>query len=669
MTESAKILSDITVYAKYAKFLADKNRRETWDETIDRYLYMMLDKYCPANDRLVFDHVRDHHQTPQEFRACLNAMTEIGRGILLNSFMLFEKMVLPSMRGLQFAGEAIKRHHNRLYNCAFLPLDSIESFAETMFLLLGGSGVGYSVQKFNIEQLPAIKRPLFEAEYLIADTIEGWADAVKVLLEAHMGKRVTMPVFNYSLIRPKGSVLKTAGGKAPGPDKLRETLEKIAEILNKKKDGEQLTSLECHDIQCHIANAVVAGGIRRSAMICLFDFDDTAMRRCKTGAWWEQNSQRGRSNNSAVIVRGQISFAKFWEIWTDIRLSGSGEPGLYFTNNPRLGTNPCCEISLLMYQFCNLVEVNVSDVADQADLNARSVAAAFFATLQAGFTDFTYLRPVWKETTEREALIGVGQTGIASGAVLNLCLPWAAELVKEENRRVAALIGINPAARTTTVKPSGTSSLVLGTSSGIHAWHSLFYFRRLRLGKEEALYKYLVQTLPELIEDDKFDAANTAVLTVPQKAPHGAIVRTESMENLLERIKRWNVEWVRSGHVSGDNTNNVSATVSVEGRKVDAYLDKLRKWTGRKLIVPELSRWDKAGTWIWENQNSFNGMSVLPYDGGTYVQAPFEDCTEEQYNDLLPYLKGIDLTKVVEDADYTSFTQELACAGGACEVN
>lgn len=669
MTESAKILSDITVYAKYARFLPAYNRRETWVETVDRYLYMLLDHYCPASDRVLFDHVRDNYLTDLELHECLGRMTSVGKDILINSFMLFEKRVLPSMRGLQFAGEAIKRHPSRLYNCAFLPLNSLESFAETMFLLLGGTGVGYSVQSFNVDQLPLIKRPLFEAPYVVADTIEGWADAVKVLLESFTGRRVFKPAFDYSLIRPKGAPLVTAGGKAPGSAKLAETLVNLENILKSVPEGQPLSSLQCHDMQCHIADAVVAGGIRRSAMICLFDHDDQAMRTCKSGAWWMENSQRGRSNNSAVLVRGQVSFAQFWGLWTDIRRSGSGEPGLYFSDAENLGTNPCCEISLRPYQFCNLVEVNVSDVDTQDELNARSRTAAFFATLQAGFTDFSYLRPIWRETTEEEALIGVGQTGIASGGVLSLCLPEAARIVRDENERVAALIGINPAARTTTVKPSGTSSLVLGTSSGIHAWHSPYYLRRLRLGKEEALYKYLLETLPELVEDDAIDPANTGILTVPQMAPAGAIVRSESMENLLERIKYFNLQWVRAGHVSGANTNNVSATVSIADRRADRWLDKLRGWTGRRLLIPQLSRWDAAGIWIWENHYAFNGISVLPMDLGSYQQTPFEDCTEAEYLALLPHLKNLDLTHVQELTDNTAHTQEPACAGGQCDLN
>lgn len=303
-----------------------------------------------------------------------------------------------------------------------------------------------------------------------------------------------------------------------------------------------------------------------------------------------------------------------------------------------------CEIGLRPFQFCNLCEVNVSDVANQEDLINRSKAAALIGTLQAGYTDFHYLRPIWKQTTESEALIGVGMTGIGSGAVLNLNLREAADAVVEENQRVAKLLGINAAARTTTVKPSGTSSLVVGSSSGIHAYHAAFYIRRMRVGKNEALYKYMASALPELVEDDQFNEAG-AVLSFPQAAPQAAILRSETPEELLERVRRFNLDWVRHGHNSGDNTHNVSCTISVKE-----------------------DEWDTVTEWMWSNRNEYNGISVLPYDGGTYVQAPFEDITKEEYDALEVHLKAIDLTQVVEEEDNTDLSGEAACSGGSCDL-
>ena len=451
--------------------------------------------------------------------------------------------------------------------------------------------------------------------------------------------------FDFSDIRPKGARLITAGGKAPGPGPLRECLVKLQGIMDTKEDGDKLTTIEVHDMVCHIADAVLAGGIRRAALICLFSPDDDEMISCKSGAWWELNPQRGRANNSAVLLRSITEKDQFWDIWKRIEASGAGEPGIYFTNNVEWGTNPCCEIALKPFQFCNLCEVNVSDIESQEDLNSRVKAAALIGTLQAGYSNFHYLREVWKRTTEKEALIGVSMTGIGSGVVTKYNMTEASEVVKIENERVAKILGINSAARCTTVKPAGTTSLALGTSSGIHAWHNDYYVRRVRVGKNEAIYTYLSIYHPELLEDDKFRPHDTAIITVPQKAPEGAILRTESPFDLLERVKQVTKEWIKPGHRKGNNTHNVSATISIKN-----------------------DEWDTIGEWLWENRKFYNGLSVLPFDGHTYVQAPFTDCTEEEYNALMETLKEVDLSKVVELEDMTDLAAEAACAGGACEV-
>lgn len=305
----------------------------------------------------------------------------------------------------------------------------------------------------------------------------------------------------------------------------------------------------------------------------------------------------------------------------------------------------CAEISLRPFQFCNLCEVNVSDVESQEDLNERVRAAAFIGTLQAGYTDFHYLRPIWQRTTEKDALIGVSMTGIASGAVLRLDMKVAAKIVKDENARIAEIIGINKAARTTTIKPAGTTSLTLGTSSGIHAWHNDYYLRRIRVGKNESVYTYLSIYHPELIEDEFFRPHDTAVITIPQKAPENAILRSESPIQLLERIKRVHNEWVKPGHRNGSNTHNVSATISLREHE-----------------------WDAVGQWVWDNRDHYNGLSFLPYSDHTYKQAPFEDITQEEYERLFQSLKSIDLTKVIEIEDNTNLKSEAACAGGACEI-
>jgi len=437
----------------------------------------------------------------------------------------------------------------------------------------------------------------------------------------------------------------TSGGKAPGPQPLKECIVKIKGILETKEDGEKLTSLEVHDIVCHIADAVLAGGIRRAALISLFSAYDEEMISCKSGSWWETNPQRGRANNSAVLMRHKITKNFFMDLWKRIELSGSGEPGIYFNNDKDWGTNPCCEIALRPFQFCNLCEVNVSDVKTQDELNDRVAAASFIGTLQAGYTDFHYLREIWQETTEKDALIGVSMTGIASGKVLELDMEEAAKHVKIMNAMVSKTIGIKKAARCTTVKPAGTTSLVLGTSSGIHAWHNKYYIRRIRVGKNEAIYNYLAIHHPELLEDDYFRPHDTAIISIPQTAPRGSIIRTESAFDLLERVKKVATEWVKPGHKTGSNSHNVSATISLKEND-----------------------WDNAGEWMWENRNHYNGLSVLPYDGGTYVQAPFEDITKKEYDKMSKTLRDINLTKIIEEFDDTDLSGELACAGGSCEI-
>ena len=548
------------------------------------------------------------------------------------------------MRSMQFGGKPVMINNARLYNCCYLPMDSYESFSEVMFLLLSGTGVGYSVQNHHIEKLPEIRKPTKTRRYLVGDSIEGWADAVKVLMKAYFAGR-SLPLFDFSDVRPKGARLITSGGKAPGPEPLHDCLHNLRKVLDRKEDGEKLTSFEVHEINCYIADAVLSGGIRRSAMISLFDLDDEEMLTCKFGNWWETKAHLARSNNSAVIVRHKIDKETFMDLWKKIEASKSGEPGFFFTNDKDWGMNPCAEISLRPYQFCNLVTINASDVVDQEDYNARAKAAAFIATLQASYTDFHYLRDIWKKTTEREALIGVSMTGIASGKVLDLSMKEAANVVKEENKRVADLIGIKPAARTTTVKPEGTSSLVLGSSSGIHAWHNSHYIRRVRVGKNEAIYNYLLQNHPEIVEDEFFKPTQQAVIEIPQKAPEGAITRQESAMQLLSRVQTVWSDWVRAGHRKGENKNNVSTTVSIKD-----------------------DEWDKVGEWMWVNRNMYTALSVLPFDGHTYTQSPFEDCDEETYNEMMETLREVNVDNIIEVEDTTDLQGEVACGGGACEV-
>ena len=617
MNLASEILSDVTVYMKYARFRNDVQRRETWEELVTRNKEMHIKKY---------PHLTAEINETYKF--------------------VYDKKILPSMRSLQFGGKPIEISPNRIYNCAYLPIDDWRAFGEIMFLLLGGTGVGYSVQKHHVDELPEIRKPntTKSRRYLIGDSIEGWADAVKLLMKSYFEGGSTIN-FDFSDIRQKGALLVTSGGKAPGPQPLKECLIKIQGILDSKVDNDKLSCIEVHDIVCHIADAVLAGGIRRAALISLFSADDENMISSKSGSWWELNPQRGRANNSAVLLRNKITKNFFMELWKKIEASGTGEPGIYLSNDKDWGTNPCCEIALRPFQFCNLCEVNVSDITTQEDLNERVKAASFIGTLQAGYTNFHYLRPIWQRTTEKDALIGVGMTGIGSGSAQKFDLKQAADLVKETNSIVAKQIKINASARCTTIKPSGTSSLVLGTSSGIHAWHNDHYIRRIRVGKNEAIYSYLAIYHPELLEDEYFRPHDTAVISVPQKAPAGSIFRNESAIELLERVKSFYSNWVKTGHRTGQNTHNISATVSIK---------------------PD--EWEAVGEWMWDNKSFYNGLSVLPYNGGTYIQAPFEDCSEEKYEEMLKSLTGINLSKVIELVDNTDLSGELACAGGACEI-
>lgn len=610
------ILSKIVTFSKYARYDKDLLRRETWEEIAYRNADMHQRKY-PHIKKEIYNIYKDYVVT---------------------------KKLLPSMRSLQFGGKAIERNPARIYNCAYLPIEHPDAFSETMFLLLGGTGVGYSVQHRHVDRLPVCVGPKRRTRrYVIGDSIEGWADSVKVLVEAYFHGKL-QPVFDYDDIREKGTELVTSGGKAPGPDPLRVCLAQVEAVLH-GAIGRRLTPLECHDILCFLADAVLAGGIRRAAMISLFSPEDDEMLLCKSGNWWELNPQRGRANNSVSLLRETTTVEQFFSIWKRVFESKAGEPGIYWTNNLDWGTNPCCEIALRPYQFCNLVELNGSTIESEDDFMDRAEKATILATLQAGYTDFHYLRPIWKVTTEEDALVGVGITGIGSNQIEQYDLTKVSDHVKHTNILWAEKIGVNQAARTTTIKPSGTSSLVLGTPSGIHAAHNDYYLRRMRFGKDEAIYQYLQTVIPDLCEDEYFRPQHQGVLTIPQKAADGAFIRTESPITLLERVRKYNIDWVANGHNRGDNHNNVSCTISLKDEE-----------------------WEEVSEWMWNNREHYNGISVLPFDGGTYIQAPFEDCTKEKYEELMKFVTNIDLTKVIEFNNNTDLSGELACAADGCVV-
>jgi ribonucleoside-triphosphate reductase len=621
MEKSKEILSDIIVYSKYAKYVDELQRRETWEEIVYRNIQMMVKKF-PKLEKEIYE----------AYSHVLN------------------KEILMSMRSAQFAGLPIEINNARLFNCSYAPIDHVDVFSEAMFLLLSGCGFSYSVQFHHIENLPEIKGPSKrKRNYLINDSIIGWADAIKVLIHAYFyGK--SNPVFDYRDIRPKGSRLITSGGKAPGPQPLKDCIHNIRKVLDKAIEERglytNLKSIELHDIMCFIADSVLSGGIRRSACLCGFSYTDEDMLSCKSGNWYETNPQRQRSNNSVVLSPIKLTKESFDKVFDRIKISDSGEPGIIISADKNMMFNPCGEASLSNSSFCNLTTINMSGIKNQDDFEKRSKAASFIGTLQAAFTDFHYLRDIWRRNTEKDALLGVSMTGIADNNILNLNFENAAKVVLDENERVAKLIGINKASRTTLVKPEGTASSLLGTSSGIHSWHSQYYVRRMRLNKDEALYLYLKETIPDLIEDEYFKPHSSAVLSLPIKSPEGAITRDEGVEDFIDRCLKINSEWIKQGHRSGANTHNVSATIAVRD-----------------------DEWELVRKKVWENINRINGMSFLKYDGNVYPQMPFEECTEEVYNSMMEKLQNINLKDIVETSDETDLKGEVACGAGGCQVN
>ena len=626
MDKGSKLLSGIVSWSKYARYLPELNRRETFDETLIR------------NEAM---HISSRFNKNAETNKLLSDAFNLVR----------QRKILPSMRSLQFAGPAIEANESRGYNCAYLPVDDLRAFSEVMFLLLGGTGVGYSVEREHVNKLPPISGPNYNKparKYVIEDSAMGWAEAIYTLLYAYAYYRPE-PKFFFGSIREKGARLVTSGGRAPGPRPLVRCLFKIKEILE-SSIGQYLGSLRAHDIMCHIADAVLSGGIRRAAMISFFDYNDSDMLNAKNGDWWTTNPQRARSNNSIVAYRSDWTEKTWSNYWNFVKSNGWGEPGIYWTNSRTMRSNPCAEAGLEPFTFCNLTEINASLITSQEDYIEVARAAAIIGTFQAAYTDFHYLRPVWRYNTEKDALIGVGITGIANHNFLALDHKAAAEVVVETNRYVASLIGINPAARCTLIKPSGTTSIVLGTTSGIHAGHSEYYFRRKRINMAEALYGFLNKKengMASFLEASQEKPESEVVLRVPCKSPPGGICREhETALDLLRRMELLYKEWVCPGHNRGENGHSISVTVSIRPNE-----------------------WDDVGNWLWENRESYACVSVLGFDGGKYVQPPFEEITKEQYDNEIALLPDtLPWDELIEDTDNTSLTDQAACAGGNCEI-
>ena len=612
--KNSRLLSDIAFYRTYSAVKPD-GYKETWQEVCDRYETFMSECYPNLSNSIRF---------------AVNFMRK--------------QSVVGSMRALQFAGPGLHRENLRAYNCSAANITSFKDIADGLYLLLCGCGFGYSVKRRHTEKLPSIVEG--EArEYLVLDSREGWCESVIALLKNPQVQ------FDYSVVRPAGSPV-SSGGTASGPEPLRAAHEHIRSILQGAV-GRKLKPYEVSDVMCHLADAVVVGGVRRSALICLFDPDDQEMLTYKSGAWWQNNAQRGRANVSAHMVRKGASKEQFEAIVDACFASNSGEPGIVWTENPNMVTNPCAEIALNDGGLCNLSEINFSTVKDSFDFMQRAWAATFLGTLQAGLTKFNYVSPKWTETAKADALLGVSMTGLAHNWELaerfleEGVFRKVALRMKEWNADIARSIGINAAARIGCIKPSGTTSTVLGTTSGIHAAHSPYYLRRIRVDRSSPVGQYLSQQLSgtQFLEDDQFVSSNI-IVSVPCSMESAILREKEPAVRFMNRCAKIYEQWIEPSHAKGDNTHNVSATVTYRENEKE-YVKK----------------------WMWYNRDKYTGMSLLPLDLGSYIQAPFESISKEQYVDLESKMPVIDLKEVYYGTGQKDERQgESACSGGGCEI-
>lgn len=612
--------------SRYSRWIEEENRRENWDETVDR----LVDYYYKAIGK---------------------------RDVLLEDVReaIYNLEVMPSMRALMTAGPALDRCNVAAYNCAYLPVDSPRSFDEAMYILLCGTGVGYSVEKKYIDQLPKISEE-FErtpTTITVADSKEGWAKSFRELVSLLIAGQI--PKWDVSCVRPAGARLKTFGGRASGPEPLVDLFEFSITTFTGAA-GRRLTSIECHDLLCKVADIVVVGGVRRSAMISLSDVSDERMRDAKTGAWWESTGYRRLANNSAVYENRRPDMALFMKEWKALYDSKSGERGIFSRyaaqriaqrNGRRdssfeFGTNPCSEIILRPFQFCNLTEIVVRQDDTVQSLERKARVAAILGTIQSTFTNFRYLRKIWSDTCNEERLLGVSLTGVCDNLGLvgqPEILSLLRDTVIETNVEWAARLGIPRSAATTCVKPSGTVSQLVNSSSGLHARHSSYYLRTVRADNKDPVTVFLkdsgVYNEPDVSAKD-----STTVFYFPQKAPPSAVTRDQLPA--LAALDLWqNLQ---------DNwcEHKPSATINVHEEE-----------------------WFDVGAWVYRHFDTLSGVSFMPYDGGSYKQPPYQEITEEEY---LEWTKKnptqIDWARLVEfeHEDHTTGTQEYACSGGLCEV-
>jgi ribonucleoside-diphosphate reductase alpha chain len=685
-------LADYIAVSKYARHDAALGRRETFGEAVARIAGMHRDHFGAKLDRKVPETL------PSDIAALLSPSDKQRVGewllgqpleaVIARAFdAVRARKVLPSMRSLQFGGIAILKNHSRMFNCAFSPADRVRFFGEYFFLLLSGTGCGFSVQKQHVGRLPsfALRGREIDLEvrhFEIPDTIEGWSDALVMLFDSYVeGFKVE---FNFSKVRPRGTALKTSGGKAPGHLPLKQALTETERILS-GATGRKLRPIEVYDICMHVARSVLSGGIRRSATICLFSSDDEEMMTAKTGDWFSKHPQRSASNNSAIILRGSQDEETFKKLFAAQK--EFGEPGFYFTNDLEFGCNPCCEIGLhpvvsgpvseedakhlrsLGYtgelgpdtrlsgwQMCNLTTINGAITTNEDLFLDSCLQAAVIGTLQAAYTKMPYLGPVSRFLNERDALLGVSICGMMDNPEVLFnpaTLERGARLIRVVNRVVATLIDVRPAARLTCVKPEGTASLLLGAGSGIHPHHARRYFRRVQANRKDPVYQHFHASNPQMTEPSVYNPDADDVITFPVEAPKDAILRDElTALEFLEFVKLVQTHWVQAGTADMSRSpglhHNVSNTCTVQ---------------------PD--EWEQVQEFIWSNRDFFTGISLLAHDGDKrYAQAPRESISTEE--DILKWnrlkYQTIDYTQLKEKTDETELKSTPACAGGACET-
>jgi len=615
--------------SRYARYLSDLKRREHWNETVQRYVDYMFNKV----------EINDEKLKKEVFDAIHNLE------------------VMPSMRSLMTAGKALDRDNVAGYNCSYLPIDDPKAFDEAMCILMNGTGVGFSVERQYVNKLPEIPEQLYDCDTIITvrDSKEGWSKALRMLIALlYTGE---IPKWDITGLRPAGAPLKTFGGRSSGPEPLNDLFKFIVRIF-KHAHGRKLTSLECHDIMCKIGEVVVVGGVRRSAMISLSNLSDDRMRHAKAGQWWEANVQRALSNNSAVYTE-KPEVGQFMQEWLSIYESKSGERGIFSRaasqkvakrNGRRdpaheFGTNPCSEIILRPYQFCNLTEVVIRSDDTEKTLARKVRVATILGTFQSTLTNFPYLRKIWQKNTEEERLLGVSFTGIYDSPLMNdykdpelpARLDRLRQVAVDTNKEWSEKLGINQSVAITCVKPSGTVSQLVLSPSGIHPGHDRYYYRRVRSDNKDPLTKHLIDAgVPH--EPDVTKPHSTTVFTFPMKLPDSSITReTVSAIDHLELWLKYQRHWCE---------HKPSVTINVKEEE-----------------------WPRVGAWVYDHFDEMSGVSFLPYDGGTYRQAPYETITKEEYDSAIINIPtNVDWDALIEETDQVEGAQTLACSAGNCEI-